>query len=134
MAATTGSGERGRRARLAEGVRARAGVRGPAKALAAGPGPLLPPSAGLRGGDPGGLKGEEEQAVAGSTGGGLRGLWAARRGSPGRREGPAERKSRARPHCEQPERARGQPHALLRRPGLATLWRRSRGLLEKKVS
>lgn len=37
-------------------------------------------SAGLRGGSPAGLSGEEEQAAAGSTGGGLRGLWAARRG------------------------------------------------------
>lgn len=40
----------------------------------------LPLSAWLRGGDPGGLSGEEEQAVAGSTGGGRRVLWAARRG------------------------------------------------------
>ncbi|XP_067564538.1 ubiquitin-conjugating enzyme E2 variant 1 isoform X1 [Pseudorca crassidens] len=43
----------------------------------------MPLSPGHRGGDPGGLSGEEEQAVAGSTGGGLRGLWglwAARRG------------------------------------------------------
>lgn len=37
-----------------------------------------PLSAGPRGGDAGGRSGEEEQAVAGSTGGGLRGLWAAR--------------------------------------------------------
>ena len=40
MAATTGSGERGRRTRPAEGAWARAGGRGPAKALAAGLGPL----------------------------------------------------------------------------------------------
>lgn len=39
--------------------------------------------------------------MAGSTGGGLRGLWAARggRGSPGRREGPAERKGPALRRC-----------------------------------
>lgn len=40
MAATTGSGELGRRARPAKGARAWAGDRGPAKVLAAGPGPL----------------------------------------------------------------------------------------------
>lgn len=40
MAATTGSGERGRRARPAEGAGVRAGGGGPAKALAAGLGSL----------------------------------------------------------------------------------------------
>lgn len=48
---------------------------GPCCGARASAGPL---SARPRGGDAGGLSGEEEQEVAGSTGGGLRGLWAAR--------------------------------------------------------
>lgn len=79
MAATTGSGEAG-----APGPTGRGGMglgrgpetrRGPAAGARASAGPL---SARPRGGDAGGLSREEEQAVAGSTGGGLRGLWAAR--------------------------------------------------------
>lgn len=72
----------------------------------------MPLSAGPHGGDPGGLSGEEEQAVAGSTGGGLRGLWEARQGPeapPGGVRAPL--RGRARPRCAagRRERARGEP-------------------------
>ena len=131
MAATTGSGERGRRAQPAEGAWAWAGGRRPAQAPAAGPrasaGPL---SAGPRGGDAGSLSGEEEQAVAGSTGGGLRGLWAARggRGSPGRREGPAERKGPALRRCRTAGAGEGRAQGHSGGVGGWRLFRRNRGV------
>jgi hypothetical protein len=97
MAATTGSGERGRRVRRAEGVQAGSGP-GTHRGLCSGAGVSEPPpAAGLRGRDSHGPAGEEEQAVAGSTGGGLRGPWAARPGlkAPPAAERPAEGRSRA---------------------------------------
>lgn len=72
----------------------------------------LPLSAWLRGGDPGGLSGEEEQAVAGSTGGGLRGLWAVRRGPrapPGGVRAPLRGRTGPQGTAEGPELARGEP-------------------------
>lgn len=129
MAATTGSGERGRRARPAEGARARAGGRGPAEGRAAGRGLRAPLSAGLRRGGSGDLSGEEEQAAAGSTGGGLGDC--GRRGEaprrPGRREGPAERKGRA------PRRCGASPGALPRSPAGGSLGEIEGPLEDEKV-
>ena len=75
----------------------------------------MPLSPGPRGGDPGGLSGEEEQAVAGSTGGGLRGLWglwAARRGPeapPGGVRALLRGRAGSRGAADRPERVRGEP-------------------------
>lgn len=81
-------------------------------------------SAGLRGGDPGGLSGEEEQAVAGSTGGGLRGLWAARRGSqasPGGVRALLRGRTRPQGNAERRELSRGEPRGILQETRLAAL-------------
>lgn len=71
----------------------------------------LPLSAALRDSDPAGLSWEEEQAAAGSTGGGLRGLWAARRGPEaplGGGRAPLRGRAEPRGAAERRERARGK--------------------------
>lgn len=102
MAATTGSGEQGRRARPAEGPRARAGVQGLAEAIAVRPGPrrwICPPGSVAGTGRPasgGGAGGGRKhgRGPEGPVGGAVR-----PRSSPGRREGPAERQGRALWRC-----------------------------------
>lgn len=91
--------------------------------------------AGLCGGDPAGLSGEEEQAAAGSTGGGLRGLWAARRGPeapPGGVQPPLRGRTGPRGAAERPERANDEPRGTSKELEAGALWGRSRGSLEEE--
>lgn len=102
MAATTGSGEQGRRARPAEGPRARPGSGGPQRPLQRGRGlraesvrraPRRRPGRPAWGGGAGGGR-KHGRGPEGPVGGAVR-----PRSSPGRREGPAARKGRARGRC-----------------------------------
>lgn len=110
---------------LGRGPRTR---KGPCSGTRASAPPL---SAWLRGGDPDGLSGEEEQAVAGSTGGGLRGLWAVRRGPqapPGGVRAPLRGSTGPQGTAEGPELARGEPRDTPEETKLVPRGR-SRGLL-----
>lgn len=115
MAATTGSGELGRRARLAKGARAWAGDRGPAKVLRRDQG-LCVTSVRLaprwRAGRPEGGGGAGGGRKHGRGPEGPVGGAAGPTGSPGRREGPAERKDRPQGAAERPELARGEPRGI----------------------